>query len=72
MNYFLFTDGTVSNLNQDGYDTRRVYDLTDTDMKTIFYSQVAPVSDPNRDGYVTCIFSYLRVTRRIPNTLLPL
>jgi hypothetical protein len=38
-------------------DIRRVSDLTGTDMKMIFYSQVALVLDPNQDGYVTGIFS---------------
>jgi hypothetical protein len=31
--------------------TRRVFDPTDTDVEIIFYSWVALVSDPNRDGY---------------------
>jgi hypothetical protein len=39
---------------------------------TIFYPWVAPVPDPNRDGYGTGIFSHPRVTRRVPDTLLPL
>jgi hypothetical protein len=39
---------------------------------TIFYPQVAPVPDPNRDGYRVGIFSHLQVTRRVPDTLLPL
>jgi hypothetical protein len=38
----------------------------------IFYPQVAPVPDPNRDGYGTDIFFHPRVTRRVPDTLLPL
>jgi hypothetical protein len=37
-------------------DTCRVSDLTGTDMGTIFYPQVAPVPDLNRDGYGTGIF----------------
>jgi hypothetical protein len=53
-------------------DTRRVPDTTGTGMGTIFYPWVAPVPDPNRDGYGTGIFFHLRVSRRIPNTLLPL
>jgi predicted alpha/beta hydrolase len=51
-------------------DTRRVPDPTGTGMGMIFYSRVAP--DPNRDGYGTGIFSYPRVTRQVPDTLLPL
>jgi hypothetical protein len=35
-------------------DTRRVPDLTGTG--TILYPRVAPVPDPNRDGYGTGIF----------------
>jgi hypothetical protein len=30
------------------------------------------IHDPNRDGYETSIFSHPRVTRRVPDTLLPL
>jgi hypothetical protein len=47
-------------------DTHRVPDPTGTG--TIFYLRVAPVPDPNRDGY----FSHPWVTRRVPDTLLPL
>jgi hypothetical protein len=39
---------------------------------TIFYPRVAPVPDPNRDRFRTGIFSHPRVTRRVPDTLLPL
>jgi hypothetical protein len=39
---------------------------------TIFYPRVAPVPDPNQDRYGTGIFFHLWVTRRVPNTLLPL
>jgi hypothetical protein len=46
--------------------------LMGTDMGTIFYPWVSPVPDPNRDGYETCIFFYLRVTRRVPDTILSL
>jgi hypothetical protein len=55
-------------------DTRRVPDPTGTGTGTgtIFYPWVAPVPDPNRDGYGTGIFSHPRVTRRVPDTLLPL
>jgi hypothetical protein len=53
-------------------DTRRVSDPMDMGMGTIFYPWVAPVPDPNRDGYGTGIFSHPRVTRRVPNTLLSL
>jgi hypothetical protein len=38
-------------------DTCRVPDLTGTDMGMIFYPWVAPILDPNRDGYGTGIFS---------------
>jgi hypothetical protein len=31
-------------------------------MKIIFYPRVAPVLNPNQDGYVTDIFSHPRVT----------
>jgi hypothetical protein len=37
-------------------DTRWVLDLTGTGTKMIFYPRVAPVLDPNRDGYGTGIF----------------
>jgi hypothetical protein len=50
----------------------RVPDLTGTGTGIIFYPWVAPVLDPNRDGYGTGIFSHPRVTRRVPDTLLPL
>jgi hypothetical protein len=53
-------------------DTRRVSDLTDMDMEMIFYLCVTPVSDSNQDGYGMSIFFYPRVTRRVPDTLLPL
>jgi hypothetical protein len=53
-------------------DTRRVRYPTGTGTGTIFYLWVALVSDPNRDGYETGIFSHPRVIRRVPNTLLPL
>jgi hypothetical protein len=51
-------------------DIRRVPDPTGTGM--IFYPRVAPVSDPNQDGYGTSIFFHPRVIRRVPDTLLPL
>jgi hypothetical protein len=41
-------------------------------MGMIFYLWVAPVPDPNRDGYETDIFFHPRITRRVPDTLLPL
>jgi hypothetical protein len=53
-------------------DTRRVGDPTGTGTEMIFYPRVAAVPDPNRDGYVMGIFSHPRVTRRVPDTLLPL
>jgi hypothetical protein len=43
-----------------------------TDTGMVFYPWVAPIPDPNRDGYGTGIFSHPRVTRRVPDTLLPL
>jgi hypothetical protein len=51
-------------------DTRRIPDPMG--MGTIFYPWVAPVPDPNQDGYGTGIFFHPRVTRRVPDTLLPL
>jgi hypothetical protein len=51
-------------------DTRWVPDLTDTDMGMIFYPWVAPILDPNRDGYGVGIFFHPQVTRRVPDTLL--
>jgi hypothetical protein len=53
-------------------DTCRVPDPTGMDTGMIFYPWVTPVSDPNQDGYETSIFSHPRVTRRVPDTLLPL
>jgi hypothetical protein len=53
-------------------DTRRVLVLMGTDIEMIFYPWVAPISDLNRDGYGTGIFFHPRVTRRVPDTLLPL
>jgi hypothetical protein len=53
-------------------DTRRVPDPMGMGTGMIFYPWVAPVSDPNRDGYGTDIFFHPRVTRRVPDTLLPL
>jgi hypothetical protein len=50
----------------------RVPDPTGTGTGTIFYLWVTPVPDPNRDGYETGIFFHPRVTRRVPDTLLPL
>jgi hypothetical protein len=38
----------------------------------IFYLCVAPVPDSNRNGYETNIFFHPWITRRIPDTLLPL
>jgi hypothetical protein len=38
-------------------DTRRVPDPMGTGTATIFYPRVAPVPEPNRDGYGTGIFS---------------
>jgi hypothetical protein len=40
-------------------------------IEMIFYPWVAFVSDLNRDGYETDIFFHLWVTRRVPDTLLP-
>jgi hypothetical protein len=53
-------------------DTHRVLDPMGTSTGTIFYPWVAPVPETNRDGYGTSIFSHPRVTRRVPDTLLPL
>jgi hypothetical protein len=53
-------------------DTCRVPDPTGTGTGTIFYPWVAPVPDPNRDGYEMGIFSHPWVTRRVLDTLLPL
>jgi hypothetical protein len=53
-------------------DTRRVSGPMGTGMETIFYPQVAPVPNPNRDGYRMGIFSHPRITWRVPDTLLPL
>jgi hypothetical protein len=53
-------------------DIRRVPDPTGTGTGMIFYPRVTPVSDPNQDGYGTSIFSHPWVTRRVPDTLLPL
>jgi hypothetical protein len=52
--------------------TRWVPDPTGTGIGMIFYPRVTPVSDPNRDGYETGIFSHPWVTRLVPDTLLPL
>jgi hypothetical protein len=57
-------DGHVTTVNRD--------DNSGTGTGAIFYMRVAPVPDPNRDGYGTGIFSHPRVTRRVPDTLLPL
>jgi hypothetical protein len=43
-----------------------------TGTRIIFYLWVALVSDPNQDGYGMGIFFHPRVTRRVPDTLLPL
>jgi hypothetical protein len=53
-------------------DTHRVPDSTGTGTGAIFYPWVAPVPDPNQDGYGTSIFSHPRVTRWVLDTLLPL
>jgi hypothetical protein len=53
-------------------DTRRVPDPIGTGMGMVFYPWVAPVPEPNRDGYRTGIFFHPRVTRWVPDTLLPL
>jgi hypothetical protein len=53
-------------------DIRRVLDLTSMGTRIIFYPRVAPVSNLNRDGYGTGIFSHPRITRQVPDTLLPL
>jgi hypothetical protein len=50
----------------------RVWVPDPTGMEMIFYPWVAPIPDPNRDGYGTGIFSHPWVTRRVPDTLLPL
>jgi hypothetical protein len=50
----------------------RVPDTTGTGTGTIFYPWVAPVLDLNQDGYGTGIFSHMWITRRVPDTLLPL
>jgi hypothetical protein len=52
------------------FDTYRVPDPMGMDM--IFYSWVAPVPDPNWDEYGTGIFFHPRVTRWVPDTLLPI
>jgi hypothetical protein len=49
---------------------KRRDDNLGTGTRMIFYPRVAPVPDPNRDGYGTGIFSHPRVTRRVPDTLL--
>jgi hypothetical protein len=51
-------------------DTCWVLDPTGTGMETIFYPWVALVPDPNGTGRV--FFFHPRVTRRVPDTLLPL
>jgi hypothetical protein len=51
-------------------DTCLLLDSMGTGM--IFYPRVAPVPDPNRDGYGMSIFSHPRVTRWIPDNLVPL
>jgi hypothetical protein len=53
-------------------DTCRVPDPTGMDTGVIFYPWMTSVPDSNRDGYGTGIFSHSRVTRRVPDTLLPL
>jgi hypothetical protein len=53
-------------------DNCRILDLMDMDTGIIFYPWVSLVSDPNRDEYGTDIFSHPRVTRWIPDNLLPL
>jgi hypothetical protein len=50
----------------------RVSDPSGTDTRMIFYPWVTPVPDPNRDGYGTSTFFHPQVTRRVPDTLLPL
>jgi hypothetical protein len=50
----------------------RVSDPIGMGTKMIFYLWVTLVPDPNQDGYDTDIFSYPRVIRRVPDTLLPL
>jgi hypothetical protein len=52
--------------------TYRVPDPTGPGTGTIFYPRVAPVPDPNRDGYEIGIFSHLWVTQRVSDTLIPL
>jgi hypothetical protein len=41
-------------------------------MRMIFYLWVVLISDPDRDGYGTGIFFHPWITRRVPDTLLPL
>jgi hypothetical protein len=53
-------------------DTRQVPDPMGTGTGMIFSPWVAPVLNPNRDGYGTGIFSHQRITGRVPDTLLPI
>jgi hypothetical protein len=41
-------------------------DPTGSGIWTIFYPHVAPVPDPNRDGYGVGIFIHPQVTHRVP------
>jgi hypothetical protein len=50
----------------------RVPNLMELGTEMIFYLQLAHIPDPNRDGYGVDIFFHPRVTRRVPDTLLPL
>jgi hypothetical protein len=55
-----------------GMDTYiyRISELYGLNMQMIFYLRVTPKPDLNRDGYRADIFSHLRLTRRVSDTLL--
>jgi hypothetical protein len=55
------------------YSSSRLRDGNlDTGTGMIFYPRVAPVSDPNQNGYETDIFFHPWITRWVPDTLLTL